>query len=176
VAAIAGLAQAAELVPARLAAAPRVGALRDRLAAALVARIADAKVHGGSTPRVPNTLSIAFPGLDAAALVLALDLAGLQVSRGSACRSGAEGPSPAIRALGVPESWARGTIRLSLGVETSEAEISEAVEILVQVIGRLRRPRRGGFGIAPAGDHPAAAPEADTGEPPAGPSPARSSQ
>jgi cysteine desulfurase len=139
VAAIVGLGRAAALLPLRLQAMARVAALRDRLEAAIGDRIPEVEVHGHTAPRVANTVSVGFGEVDAAALVAALDLAGLAVSRGSACRSGAEEPSHVIRAMGVPERWARGTVRLSLGVETTEQEISEAVRILVEVVDRVRR-------------------------------------
>jgi cysteine desulfurase len=142
VAAIAGMGAAAAGVPARLAAMPAVRSRRDRLAAGIVARIPEAQVHGGRAPRVPNTLSIAFPGVDAQALVLALDLAGLAASRGSACASGAEEPSHVLRAMGMPEDWARGTIRLSLGVENTDEEIDRAIEIIAAAVERARSSAR----------------------------------
>ena len=150
VAAIAGMGAAAAGTPARLAAMPAVRSRRDRLAQGLVARIPDAQVHGGRAPRVPNTLSIAFPGVDAQALVLALDLAGVAASRGSACASGAEQPSHVLRAMGMPEDWARGTIRLSLGVETTDEEIERAIEIVAAAVERGRPPVRTARTLAPS--------------------------
>jgi len=99
---------------------------------------------------VPNTLSIAFPGVDAQALVLALDLAGVAASRGSACASGAEQPSHVLRAMGMPEDWARGTIRLSLGVETTDEEIERAIEIVAAAVERGRPPVRTARTLAPS--------------------------
>ncbi len=138
VAAIAGMGGAAAHVTARLEAMPGVGARRDRLEAGLRHAIGDAVVHGAGVPRVPNTLSIAFPGADAAALVVALDLAGVAASRGSACASGAEEPSHVLRAMGMSEEWARGTIRLSLGVETTDEEIERAIPIIAGVVEQAR--------------------------------------
>jgi cysteine desulfurase len=138
VAAIVGLGAAAAGVPARLAAMPAVRTRLDRLAAGLLARIPGAQVHGASAARLPNTLSIAFPGADAAALVLALDLAGVAASRGSACASGAEEPSHVLRAMGMEEAMSRGTIRLSLGVETTDDEIERVIEIIAPAVERAR--------------------------------------
>ena len=136
VAAIAGFGAAAREASSRLAAMPAVGARRDRLAAALVSAFSAARVHGEAAPRLANTLAIGFPGADARALVIALDRAGVLVSRGSACRSGAEEASHVLRAMGVPPALARGSLRLSLGVESTDAEIEEAAAILVATVLR----------------------------------------
>jgi cysteine desulfurase len=101
-------------------------------------------VHGAEVPRLPNTLAIGFPGADGAALVLALDRAGIAVSRGSACQSGAESPSHVLSAMGVPEAVARGTIRLSLGSETDDRAIEGAIALLPPIVARA-------LGRVPAG-------------------------
>jgi cysteine desulfurase len=136
VAAIAGLGAAAALVPSRMAAMPAVGTLRARFESGLRARFPSAVVHGADAPRLPNTLAIAFPGLDAAALVLGLDLAGVAVSRGSACHSGAEGASHVLAAMGVRDDVARGTLRISLGPETGAADIERALELVSATVAR----------------------------------------
>jgi cysteine desulfurase len=136
VAAIAGLGAAAAAVPGRLAAMGAVAGLRDRLAAGLTARFPAAVVHGASAPRLPNTLAIAFPGLDAQALVLGLDVSGVAVSRGSACHSGAERVSHVLLAMAVSPDLARGTLRLSLGPETTAAEIEQAIELVTATVTR----------------------------------------
>jgi cysteine desulfurase len=141
VAAIAGMGAAAAALPARVMAMPQVGARRDRLASRLLDAIPGAVIHGGLAARVPNTLAIAFPGVDAESLVLALDLEGVAVSRGSACASGAEEPSHVLKAMGVARELARGTIRLSLGVETTDEEIAEAAVIVARVVERARAAR-----------------------------------
>jgi len=133
VAAIAGFGAMAAEIPRALAAGSAVALRRDRLAAALEITVPEAVVHGASVPRLPNTLAIGFPGVDGAALVLALDRAGIAVSRGSACQSGAESPSHVLAAMGVAEPIARGTIRLSLG---SEQEIARAIELIPPIVNR----------------------------------------
>ncbi len=138
VAAIVGLGAAAAAVPERLARMPAVAELRDRLAAGLRGRFPEAVVHGEQAPRLPNTLSIAVPGLDAQALVLALDLDGLAISRGSACHSGAEGVSHVLLGMGVGADLARSTLRISLGPETTAAEIEEALPIMASAVARAR--------------------------------------
>ena len=144
VAGIVGLGEAMLHVPERLAAMQRVRGLRDRLQAALVERVGVAVVHGLTGERAPNTLLIGFDGIDAAGLLVAADLAGLCISRGSACASGAEGPSHVLSAMGVPASVASGTIRLSLGPETTEAEIDTAVEALHGALAKQSAAAGGG--------------------------------
>ena len=79
----------------------RLGALRDRLEAALLARVPDAVVHGRGAPRAPHILNLSVPGTDSESLLMALDLAGVACSAGSACQSGSVTPSHVLLALGV---------------------------------------------------------------------------
>ncbi len=144
VAAIAGLGAAAAAAPGRVAAMREAGARRDRLERSLTARFPDAVVQGAGSPRLPNTLAISFPGLDAQALVLGLDLAGVAVSRGSACHSGAERVSHVLLAMGVSPHVARGTVRLSLGPETGDAEIERALDLVTAAVTRARGAVRAG--------------------------------
>ncbi|MCX7686246.1 MAG: aminotransferase class V-fold PLP-dependent enzyme [Acetobacteraceae bacterium] len=109
--AIAGFGAAAEA--AEPAAAARLAALRDRIAEG-VARIApEARFPGAGAPRLPNTLSVLLPGISAETQVIALDLAGVEVSAGAACSSGKVGPSHVLAAMGLGEA-AGCTIRVSL--------------------------------------------------------------
>jgi len=108
----------------------RLNDLRGRLAAGLRAGCEDLVEHGHPEDRLPNTLSVAFPGRDAGALLggLAEDLA---ASAGSACHSGATMISYVLQAMGVEPELARATVRLSLGRFTTEEEIDRAVELIV---------------------------------------------
>ena len=108
----------------------RLNDLRGRLAAGLRAGCEDLVEHGHPEDRLPNTLSVAFPGRDAGALLggLAEDLA---ASAGSACHSGATMISYVLQAMGVEPELARATVRLSLGRFTTEEEIDHAVELIV---------------------------------------------
>ena len=85
-----------------------------------------------------HTLSVSFPGADATALVEALDLEGVSVASGAACASGSTEPSHVLMAMGVDAESARGSIRLSLGFDSSEADIDRALEILPTVVARVR--------------------------------------
>ena len=133
------LARAAEALPTQ---APRVAALRDRLETA-AREIPGAHVAGAGAVRVCNTLNVAFEGCDGETLLVALDLAGVAVSTGSACSSGSLEPSPVLLAMGYPPALARGAIRFSLWSGTTSADIDEVCRILPEVVARTRsRPDR----------------------------------
>jgi cysteine desulfurase len=136
-AARAGLAEAT-VEPARLS------GLRDRLTVAVRSVIPDAAVFSEAAPRLPNTVSFAVPGVEAATLVIALDLAGVAVSSGSACSSGKVAPSHVLAAMGVPPELARGAIRLSLGWASTEADVARFAEAFASVMARMRTARRRG--------------------------------
>ncbi len=89
-------------------------------------------IHGPTDPslRLPQTLHVGFPGLDGNALLMRLDLAGIQASLGAACASAAAAASPTLLAMGVPESIARASVRFSLGPGTTDAEIDAACQRL----------------------------------------------
>jgi len=139
---IVGFGVAARLARARINDMPAIGRLRDEMEARLRREINDLAVFGDSAPRLANTSCFAVPGLRAETQVMALDLAGLAVSAGSACSSGKVTPSHVLRAMSVPEALAGCAIRVSLGPENSGADVDRLVTTLV---GLRRR----------AGTHPA---------------------
>jgi cysteine desulfurase len=140
VAAAVGLARAAEIALAEHEAeCTRLAALRDTLERALVERIPDAVVHGRGAPRAPHILSISVPGTDSESLLMALDLAGVAASSGSACQSGAVTPSHVLSALGVAPDLASAAIRLSLGSLTTEACIARVAQLFPALIEKARR-------------------------------------
>src|SRR5690606_13885304 len=107
-----GLARAVELASAeREEECARLGAMRDRLEAGLLARVPDAVVHGQGAPRAPHVTNISVPGTDSESLLMALDLAGVACSSGSACQSGNVDPSHVLAALGVPRELAISAVR-----------------------------------------------------------------
>ncbi|MEE7457186.1 cysteine desulfurase [Methylorubrum populi] len=113
---IVGMGEAAAIARAALdGEAARLAGLRDALEARLRARVPDIVVFGEGAPRLPNTLSFALPGLEAATALIALDLAGLSVSSGSACASGKVARSPVLAAMGVSPALAAGALRVSFG-------------------------------------------------------------
>jgi cysteine desulfurase len=124
VAAIVGFGVAADLA----ADSPHLTALRDTMEARLAEAAPDIAVHGALVPRLGNTSCFGVPGLSAETALIALDLAGIAVSSGAACSSGAVEPSPVLLAMGVPEATAREAIRVSLGWATTAAEVDHLVE------------------------------------------------
>ncbi|MEJ5368773.1 MAG: cysteine desulfurase family protein [Bryobacteraceae bacterium] len=118
---------------------PDTAPLRDRLEALVRERIPDIIIHGASAPRVPNTSNIAFHGIEAEALVIALDLAGFSVSTGAACSSGATRPSHVLEAMGVPPQISRASVRFSLGRGNTLEDVEALVEALERAVARLRK-------------------------------------
>jgi len=116
----------------------RQEALRDRLEARLTGRVPDAVVNGAGAPRIWNTSSIGFPGVEAQALVMMLSERGVCVSAGSACASGAHEPSAVLRAMGLRDEVALGSIRCSLSRHTTAEEIDNAAERIVACVEALR--------------------------------------
>ncbi|HZZ60781.1 MAG TPA: cysteine desulfurase family protein [Roseiarcus sp.] len=142
VAAIAGFGAAARAC--RLSAVDeeaRLLRLRDRLAEGVRAAAPDAVVFGETSPRLPNTLCFAVPSIEAATLMIALDLAGVATSSGSACSSGKVTPSHVLRAMGVRPELARGAIRLSLGWTSSESDVECFDDAFRTALRRMRRGR-----------------------------------
>ncbi len=136
---IAGLAAALrEAIAARAQEQPRIEALRDLLEARLLAAWPGARVNGADAPRLPGTLSVTLPGCDAEALLIALDLEGICASAGSACTSGSSAPSHVLSAMGLAPADARATLRLSLGWNSTEAEVDAAAEAIPRLAARVR--------------------------------------
>ena len=146
---IAGFAVAADLARDWLADpsnTQRIASLRDRFEAGVKARTPDALVIGRDTlpagvepaPRLPNTTNIAFPRLEAEALVITLSERGLCASAGAACSSGSLEPSATLRAMGLPDEIGHGGVRFSLSRDTTAEEIDRAVEIVADAVDRVR--------------------------------------
>jgi cysteine desulfurase len=134
------LARAAELAVAeRETSWRRLEQMRDELEAALTARIPDAVVHGRGAPRVPHILNISVPGTDSESLLMALDLAGVAASAGSACQSGSISPSHVLTAMGVPPELGSAALRMSLGSLTTEECIRRVSELFPALIAKARR-------------------------------------
>jgi len=117
----------------------RGAALRDRLESAILESCPGAAVNGPADPgaRLWNTTNIGFPRLEAEALLLLLSERGLAASAGAACSSGSLDPSPVLLAMGVAPELAHGSVRFSLGRETTEDEIDRAAEIVAACVRRL---------------------------------------
>ena len=134
-----GLARAMELALAeREAHWTALEALRDRLEAALVARVPDAMVHGHGARRAPHILNVSVPGTDSESLLMALDLQGVACSSGSACQSGSVSPSHVLAAMGVRADLASAAIRMSLGSLTTAPDIDRVAELFPALIAKAR--------------------------------------
>ena len=116
----------------------RVPALRDKLEKGLLAAIPDAIVNGDVENRLPNTSNIAFQYVEGEAILLLMDQLGICASSGSACTSGSLEPSHVLRAMGVPFTFAHGSIRFSLSRYTTDTEIDYVLENLPPIIEQLR--------------------------------------
>ncbi|MBI3998926.1 MAG: IscS subfamily cysteine desulfurase [Armatimonadetes bacterium] len=141
--AIVGFGEAARIALASMAdEAARLAGLRERLSAGLAA-IDGARLNGHPTRRLPGIVNASFAASDSESLLLALDLEGIAASSGSACTSGSLEPSHVIAALGVPPSFAAGTLRFSLGRWTTLEEIDAMLEALPRILATIRRAAAG---------------------------------
>jgi len=143
VAAIAGFGAAATAAAAAMQAdAARMARLRDRLEAELVAAAPGAVIFAQNAPRLPNTTLFAIPGLKAETAIISFDLNGIALSSGAACSSGRVQASHVLAAMGVDPALAQGALRVSLGWETSEADIENLLSALTKVVSSLFNKRR----------------------------------
>jgi cysteine desulfurase len=135
--AIVGMGRAARLaVEEMVTGAPRETALRDDLERRLLA-LAGAR-RNGDGERVPNTTNVSFEGIDAESLIMALDLMGIAVSSGAACAAGAVEPSHVLRAMGLPMERVQGSVRFSLGRNTTAADVEQVATAVAEAVSRQR--------------------------------------
>ena len=139
VACIAGLGVAAQVAADKLNdEISRLGRLRDRLESEILCNVSGAELNG-TGQRVSNTTNISFDGVEAEALLIALDLEGIAVSTGSACSSGTLEPSHVLRAMGFSPQRAQSSIRFSLGLGNTEEHVTRVVESLPPIVSKLRQ-------------------------------------
>ena len=139
VAGIAGLGVAARLARGKMAdEAARLAPLRDRLEEGILAAVPGTAINGQRDPRVPNTTNISFERVEAESLLIALDLAGIAVSTGSACSSGTLEPSHVLKAMGFPPHRTQNSIRFSLGASNTAAHVERVVSALPAIVEKLR--------------------------------------
>lgn len=136
---IVGMAAALRLVQERRPVeAPRLQRLRDRLIQGVLAGVPDALLTGHPTERLPHNASFAIPGVEADGLLVALDLKGIGAASGSACTSGSVEPSHVLVAMNIPYEAALGSLRLTLGHSNTEAHVDYLLDVLPEVVERLR--------------------------------------
>jgi cysteine desulfurase len=139
VAGIVGLGKAAELAAKYLAEGNcTIRSMRDRFEKAILESVSGASVNGAGAPRIPNTSSLSFEGIESSAVLLLLDRQGICCSAGSACRTGSQEASHVLRAMNPNGDGARRSLRFSLSRINTEAEIDRAIEIVPKVIEKLR--------------------------------------
>lgn len=140
VAGIAGLAVAVDLAERnRDRDAKAMTAARDRLIRSLLEQVEGATLTGDPTSRLPHHASFLVPGIEGDALLMRLDRAGVYASSGSACTSGSLEPSHVLLAMGIPARDALGSLRLTVGKNTTVAEVDQALEVIVESIVALRQ-------------------------------------
>ena len=139
VASIVGLGKACELAGEMMEEEnSKVRALRDRLEEGLLASVPKSMLNGHKTDRLPNTTNISFEFVEGEAILLHMNLHNICASSGSACTSGSLEPSHVLRAMGVPFTAAHGSIRFSLSIYNTDAEVDFVLEKMPPIIAELR--------------------------------------
>jgi cysteine desulfurase len=137
---IVGLARALELVQAeRVSHTPHLISLRDHIIGRVLEEIPDSRLTGSPLDRLPNHASFVFRGVDGNALLMLLDRAGFACSSGSACKTGDPEPSDVLTALGLTRDWGLGSLRVTLGKETTAQHVSSFLETLPDAVDKARR-------------------------------------
>ena len=136
---IAGLAEALTITAAeREAHNAQFATLRQRIIEGVLAGVPESALTGHTSQRLPNHASFAIPGIDGNELLMHLDLAGVGVSSGSACKTGDPEPSEVLLALGLPRESALGSLRVTVGRPTTEAQVDRLLEVLPGIIQKIR--------------------------------------
>ena len=116
----------------------KITSLRDRLIAEILEKIPRAKLNGDRKNRLSNNANFVFPGVEGESVVLMLSQQGIMASTGSACSSGSLEPSHVLLAIGIPVEQAHGSLRLSLGRFSKQADIDAVAKKLPPIIAKLR--------------------------------------
>jgi len=135
---IVGMGAAANLAAAALPHAAAIRQRRDRLEQGILTAVPETAVNGAAAPRLPNTANIGFARLEAEAILLLLSERGVCASAGAACSSGSLEPSHVLQAMHIHPHFAHGSVRFSLSRYTTDEEIEATLEIVPQVVARLR--------------------------------------
>ena len=135
---VAFAAAAQEMVAKRDENYKKVSALRALLKGKIAAAISDAQFNGDAPQMLPGILNVTFPGTESDSLLLLLDAEGICSSTGSACSAGVQRPSHVLMAIGLSEDQARSSLRFSLGLSNTEAEINEVGEKIAGVVARAQ--------------------------------------
>lgn len=117
----------------------RLAKMRDRLTDGILASIPHSRLNGGRECRAAGNVNVSFRGIEGESLLLALDIAGIAASSGSACTSGSIDPSHVLTAIGLPEELAKGSLRLTLGDNNTDDDIDYILKVLPDTVKKLRR-------------------------------------
>jgi cysteine desulfurase len=124
----------------------RLAALRDRMIDGVLASVSGVRLSGSRERRLPNNVHFCIEGVEGESLLLALDMAGVQASAGSACTTGSVEPSHVLLAMGIPVETARGALRLTLGRDTTEEAVDYTIKRLQETVTELRNLSRTALG------------------------------
>jgi cysteine desulfurase len=113
--------------------------LRDRIIGAVLETIPDSRLTGHLESRLPHHASFAFKDVDGNLLLTLLDAAGFACSSGSACKTGNPEPSEVMNAIGLSREWGLGSLRVTLGVQTTPADVDSFLNILPELVQRARK-------------------------------------
>lgn len=138
VAGVKGMAAALRLIESRKYKVESMGKLRDKLIDGILKNIPDTKLNGSREQRSPANANISFKNAEGESIILMLDSKGICVSSGSACTSGSLDPSHVLLSMGIPAEEAHGSIRFTLGKNTTAEDIDRVLEVLPPIIRRLR--------------------------------------
>ncbi|HYP39889.1 MAG TPA: cysteine desulfurase family protein [Chloroflexia bacterium] len=119
-----------------------VKGLRDKIVAGIMQRIDDVHMMGHPQERLPNNANFCIEGVEGETMLLKLDMRGIGASSGAACASGSSEPSHVLRALGVPNELAQGSLRLTVGIDNSPEDIAYALDVLEGCVAELRAGAR----------------------------------
>lgn len=137
---IVGIAKALEIADAEFEThTAHYRAMRDRLIEGVMARIPDVELTGDTQQRLPSHASFVFKYTDANMLLMQLDMRGIAASSGSACKVGNPAPSAVLQALGYDESWTLGGLRLTVGRQTTAADIDTVLAVLPEAVKAVRQ-------------------------------------
>lgn len=136
--AIVGMGKACELYNYDKNEQDKIALLRDNFEQKIIQNVSDVLINAKDRPRVGNISSLSFKGIEGEALMLQLDHKGICVSSGSACNSGSLEPSHVLQAMGVPDDYIYGTIRVSLSRYTTQEEIDYAADCIIEIVNNLR--------------------------------------
>ena len=118
--------------------AEKTRALRDKLIEGILAKIPEVRLNGHPTDRLPNNVNVSIRYIEGEGLLLLLDHMGIAASSGSACTSGSLDPSHVLLAIGLPHEIAHGSLRMTLGADTTKEDIDYTVDQLKEIVAHLR--------------------------------------